>query len=137
MNKSKTEKKYPIFSERLRLQRKANRLTQERVAALLNVERSTYAKYETGQSMPHQETLLGLAELFQVSIDYLLGNVIDKCAPCCELRDDGTLPGLDAEETAILSAFRKLTGEQRDSLLNIAYNYNALNAAIKAAKVGE
>lgn len=131
MGKIDTEKKYPVFSERLRLQRKASGLTQERAAALLNVERSTYAKYETGQSMPHQDTLLAVADLFQVSLDYLFGRAQGE-GITSNLRDDGTLPGLTPKATAMVTVFDKLTAEQQESLLSIAYNYNELNAALKA-----
>ena len=133
MTTEKPAKRYTPFGNRLRQLRSANGLTQERIAALLNVERSTYAKYETGSSMPHQDTLLRLAELFRVSVDYLLGNTANTEGDRNELRDDGTLPGLDPEETAVLTVFRKLTDEQRDVLLTVANQYIALNVALRAA----
>ncbi|MBE6777873.1 MAG: helix-turn-helix transcriptional regulator [Ruminococcaceae bacterium] len=129
----KSVKRYTPFGNRLRQLRSANHLTQERIAALLNLERSTYAKYETGSSMPHQDTLLRLAELFRVSVDYLLGNTPHMEGDRNELRDDGTLPGLDPEETAVLTVFRKLTAEQRSTLLAVANNYVSLNIALRIA----
>lgn len=47
--------------------------TQKDVASFLGVDRSTYTKYETGDSEPNFEILKKLAEYFNVSIDYLLG----------------------------------------------------------------
>ena len=133
MDAPNTTKKPIGFGDRLRQLRRANSLTQERTASLLNVERSTYAKYETNVSMPQQDTLLRLAELFGVSVDYLLGNTATPTASN-ELRGDGTLPGLTQEETAMLTAFRRLSEEQRQTLMAVAHNYNALNAALKTVQ---
>lgn len=135
MTKAMTERKYPVFSERLRLLRKAHGLTQERAAVLLNVERSTYAKYETGQSMPHQDTLLRLTDLFNVSVDYMLGKV-EGGSTAGELREDGSLPGLSAEEAAVLTMARKLTKTQREAWLSIASEFISINAKTKTAKDG-
>ena len=48
-------------------------MLQKDVAALLGIDRTTYAKYESGASEPNYETLLKLAEIFGVSTDYILG----------------------------------------------------------------
>ncbi len=133
MTKKPTQKKHALFGERLRQLRIANGFKQEGLAAHLHIHRSTYTKYENGDSMPNQEILLRLAALFQVSLDYLLGNVnTQRQEASMVLRDDGSVPGLDPEETAMLLAFRLLTPEQRTSVMTVAHNYNALNAAIKA-----
>lgn len=133
MTKKSKEKKHPLFGERLRQLRIAHGFKQEGIAAHLHIHRSTYTKYENGDSMPNQETLLRLAALFQVSLDHLLGNTdTEQQKGIAVLRDDGSVPGLDPEETAMLLAFRRLTPEQRTSVMTVAHNYNALNATIKA-----
>ena len=48
-------------------------MLQKDVAQRLGIDRTTYAKYESGASEPNHETLLKLSELFDVSADYLLG----------------------------------------------------------------
>ena len=53
--------------------RKVNGYTQSEVAELLNVSRSTLSKYEKGLLMPNIENLIKLADLYNVSCDYLLG----------------------------------------------------------------
>lgn len=60
---------------RLRLLRLHNDLTQRQVAEALKLERSTYAYYETGKCQPSLDTLLKLADLYDVSTDYLLGRI--------------------------------------------------------------
>lgn len=59
--------------EQLKILRKRDGLTQAEVAARLGVDRSTYAKYENGQSEPNFEMLQKLADLFRSSADFLIG----------------------------------------------------------------
>lgn len=53
-------------------------LTQEELSKNLNINRATYAHYETGRREPDIETLKLLAKYFNVSVDYLLGNSDDR-----------------------------------------------------------
>lgn len=39
----------------------------------MNVARTSYTAYENGTKQPTLETLINIADLFDVSIDYLLG----------------------------------------------------------------
>ena len=58
--------------ERLKVLRKKEGYTQADVAAKLGIDRSTYAKYETGQSEPNFEMLQKLSDLFHASIEFLI-----------------------------------------------------------------
>ncbi|NLC45033.1 MAG: helix-turn-helix transcriptional regulator [Clostridiales bacterium] len=62
-----------MLSERLKELRKEKDVTQSEVAKELGVDRSTYGKYETGDSVPDLDKLNWLAGYFKVSTDYLLG----------------------------------------------------------------
>lgn len=62
-----------VFRERLLEQRKLNKLTQIDVAGYLGISQPSYIRYEQGKSEPSYENLVKLADLFDVSIDYLLG----------------------------------------------------------------
>lgn len=62
-----------VFQERLIEQRKLNRMTQKQVAVYLNISQPSYIRYENGSSEPSLENLVRLAELFDVSVDFLLG----------------------------------------------------------------
>jgi len=57
---------------RLRYLREKNKLTQKEIAECIGVTRAAYNKYECGVSKPIRK-LKELAELFQVSTDYILG----------------------------------------------------------------
>lgn len=53
--------------------RKADNLTQEEISKKLNIAKSTYCGYELGISEPSLETLIKLADYYDVSLDYLVG----------------------------------------------------------------
>jgi transcriptional regulator with XRE-family HTH domain len=61
------------FGKRLRQLRKEKGLTQAELAKLLSIGESTVSFYESGKRQPDYETLIRLAEVFNVSVDYLLG----------------------------------------------------------------
>ena len=54
--------------------------TQSFVANKIGVARTTYTAYENGTKMPPIDTLSNIAEVFDVSVDFLLGKT-DKAAP--------------------------------------------------------
>ena len=61
------------LSENIRSLRKEHKLTQEQLADALGVTVGAVYKWETGLSMPEIRLLMELADLFEVSVDSLLG----------------------------------------------------------------
>lgn len=61
------------FQETLIEQRKINKLTQREVANVLGITQPSYIRYENGKAEPSLENIVKLADLFDVSVDYLLG----------------------------------------------------------------
>lgn len=59
---------------RLKEARKNARLSQQKVADYIGVSQNTYSYWENGKYNIDNESLKKLSELFNVSIDYLLGN---------------------------------------------------------------
>lgn len=57
---------------RIRNLREDNDMTQAQVGAAINVPQRTYAYYESGQRMIPPHVLCALADLYGVSVDYLL-----------------------------------------------------------------
>lgn len=53
--------------------RKTKGVNQQEVADYIGVDRSTYTRYERGNTNPDPDTLKKLAEYFSVSVDFLLG----------------------------------------------------------------
>ena len=60
------------FNERLKLCRRAKKLTQKQVGEYLGMTPNAYQKYELGTSEPNLKKLIKLADLLDVSLDYLL-----------------------------------------------------------------
>lgn len=64
------------FSEKLiRLRRKAG-LSQEQLAAQLDVTRQSVSKWESGSAVPELGKLIALSDLFGVTIDYLVKDTV-------------------------------------------------------------
>lgn len=61
------------FSDNFRYERKQRGLTQEHIAELLGVSCQAVSKWETGTSCPNISLLPVIADLFGVSVDYLIG----------------------------------------------------------------
>lgn len=61
------------MESRIRQLRKQHGMTLKQLGAELGLAESTVSQYETGKRNPDNETLLKLGELFQVSIDEILG----------------------------------------------------------------
>ena len=68
-----------MLCDQLKYIRKANRFTQQQVADAINIERSTYASYETGRNRPDVATLSRFAIIFGVTVDFIvtLGTAAD------------------------------------------------------------
>lgn len=62
------------FSERLKDLRKQAELTQVDVAEKLGISQPAYASWERGVKKPTQENLVKIAQILNVSVDYLVGN---------------------------------------------------------------
>lgn len=72
-------------------------LRQKDVAQLLNITQMSYSYYERGLREPEIALLIRLAELFNVSVDYLIEN------------ENERLEKLTAEERRVFNKFRQLS----------------------------
>jgi transcriptional regulator with XRE-family HTH domain len=61
------------FAERLKHLRKNKELTQEKLAEVLNISKSSISMYENGNREPDFENLEIIADFFNVDLNYLLG----------------------------------------------------------------
>jgi len=61
-----------MFSSVLKELRKSKNITQEELAQIVGVERSTVGKWESKNIIPPAEMLVNLSKVFETSIDYLL-----------------------------------------------------------------
>ncbi|KYD16970.1 hypothetical protein B4119_3668 [Parageobacillus caldoxylosilyticus] len=61
------------LGERLKYLRKQQHWTQEQLAQYLNISRSQISKWENGDLLPDVQSLQKLSNLYNVSIDFLIG----------------------------------------------------------------
>jgi len=69
-----------VFGKRLKELRVEKELTQEKLGEIFNVRKGTVSNWENGNRFPDENTIIKLADFFNVSIDYLLGRT-DKRQP--------------------------------------------------------
>lgn len=66
------------FAPVIKQLRKERDMTQDQLASLLKVSRSTIGMYETGSREPDFETCEAIADIFNVDMDYLMGRTTTK-----------------------------------------------------------
>ena len=62
-----------IFGKRLREVRKTKGLKQQELADILGISRKSYSYWENGKTEPSFESIVKLADLLDVSLDWLFG----------------------------------------------------------------
>ncbi|MDE6435661.1 MAG: helix-turn-helix domain-containing protein [Lachnospiraceae bacterium] len=67
-----------MFSENLKIIRKEKGMSQEMLAQQIGVVRQTVSKWEKGLSVPDAEMLVRIADLFEVSVENLLGEKLEE-----------------------------------------------------------
>lgn len=61
------------FKENLKNLRLCSALMQKEIAQILNVSVRTFQGWESGRTEPSIEKLIQIADIFEVSLDYLVG----------------------------------------------------------------
>ena len=108
-----------LTGKRLKALREAREWSQADVANLIGVGRTTYLKYENGENKPVRK-LNELANLFNVSIDYLLGN--EKQPALFE-------PQLGKDETRLLNGYRSLNDGGKKIIMDMIGQLNVARAS--------
>lgn len=77
----------------LKTLREKNHLTQEQLAERLQVTRQAVSRWETGETQPNTDTLKLLSQVFDVSINTLLGAPRQLICQCCgmPLKEDSLI----------------------------------------------
>lgn len=101
--------------------RKAKKMTQKDVADILGVDRTTYGKYETGDSDPPTSTIAELCSIFQVSSDYLIGLSNDPSFP--ENKEIAGDVQMSETDRHILESLPELTEEEKAAVNSLINHY--------------
>ena len=106
------------FGELLRELRDDRKLTQKGLAEKICVTVGTISNYENDQHLPDIEKLIMLADLFDVTTDYLLGRAASPCSP------DVFQQRLTPEVTvaSFLKTFQKLSPSRQQALILIMHD---------------
>ena len=78
-----------ILADKIIENRKKNGWSQEELADKLGVSRQSVSKWESAQAVPDMKKVLQLAEVFNVSTDYLLKDEISEASPAAVPVDNG------------------------------------------------
>jgi transcriptional regulator with XRE-family HTH domain len=111
MENTVTETFTSNFTSTLRRLRIQAGYTQSEISHLLNIQRATYCNYENGNRTPPLEIIVALADLYQVSVDYLLRGI--DAVPCTGsnskelLLEFASLPASSQQEALGYIRFRK------------------------------
>ncbi|WP_199624510.1 helix-turn-helix domain-containing protein [Paenibacillus alkalitolerans] len=76
-----------MYGTRIRELRKARGMTMKQLGQRLSLAESTISGYENEIRKPDMDTLLQFADLFEVTVDYLLGRTEQPPAPVSEVRE--------------------------------------------------
>ena len=106
------------FAQRLKECRKNAGYKQWQVADLLNINRTTYTKYETGVSEPSQEVLRKIIEIFGIDYNMLFGSSDALDVGVAE--NPLTVFRLVEEEKELVSLFREMDKQEQLELIKIA-----------------
>ena len=93
------------FTKRLCELREENGIKQSKLAEILNLKPSAISKYETGLTQPGIPTIIKIAEIFNVSVDYLLG--------VSSIKNPYTKENFSPQEAEIITRYRKLSKENK------------------------
>lgn len=108
-----------MFSNRLTLLREERGLTRKEVAEQLNIDQTTYGKYELSKREPDYETLQKLATFYCVSTDYLLGRTEERQNYNINYAEND----LPTEAKVLFRDVKKLTSEQFELVQKIVKEF--------------
>ncbi len=128
-----------LLGARLRKYRIENGYSQNHIANILGIERSTYTYYEVGKTTPVVFDLMRLADLYGTSLDDLLGFHADSSDPLAfgeprtpeknvSHRKDKerylleSVQDLSSEERQLLAYYRSATSSERKEMLESLRN---------------
>lgn len=122
-------------AQKLRLHREACALSQQQVANALNVNRTTYTKYETGKTEPNLITITKLAQIFNIPPIALLPTPAeDSAAPLTDstrvdTSADSPIYQLSKDERALVAYFRAMERDEKRQAMELMANIAKKSAA--------
>lgn len=97
--------------------RKNRDMSQEELADKIGVSQKSISKYEKQDVRPSWEAMINIANLFNVSIDYLLGRVSDPQQISSTVSSPTPMQPLSENASMLLENFEKLCKEDQIYIL--------------------
>lgn len=114
--------------ENLKLYRRKFNLTQSDVAEIINKDRTSIAKYESGAAQPPFTVLRLMAKLYDITIDELCG--IAPVAPLTVRSEDAAdksyntlLSKFDKQEQLMILKFKMMDEEKKRDFMRVLTDY--------------
>lgn len=112
--------KYKGTAERLRHFREACALSQQQVANALNIERSTYTRYELGKTEPNLSSVVKLSAIYNISPTELLPMLEAEDDSASRLKDtvqaNSPIFQLSKDERGLVALYRALNKDEKKQL---------------------
>lgn len=113
-------------AEKLKVLRNAFGMTQDEMAELLGMSRTSFSKYENGAAFPSLDVLRKLAKLYSVSLEYLVydseTHVVLREATTKDEPDPDNLAAyfaqLTPEERMIIMKFRLMQPDEKNDFIS-------------------
>ncbi|MFJ7842037.1 helix-turn-helix domain-containing protein [Lysinibacillus sphaericus] len=103
-----------MLDHRLKIARKAKKLTQEQLAIQVQTTKGTISNYENGYSTPSNEMLVLLAKALNTTTDYLLGNT-DYDIPLNQTEDEASFQAF-ANDPSLQKWYKDLPKNREEDL---------------------
>lgn len=100
--------------------RTENKISQQQIADLFGIDRSTYSSWETGRSTPNAAQLILLAKIYNVSVERLISNNADVFSVASKsfFANDGSfLSQLNDDEIDLILKYRMLDEEEKEKII--------------------
>lgn len=124
---------YKTVGQRLKELRKEKKIKQKDLAKMLNTTKSAISNWETGYNTPKPDSLKDLANIFNVTVDYLLESMDNNI-----VRDTNSIGGYKIEYDHVkLDFIKQISGKDYfakvmyDSSMNLVINKDDIMVASK------
>lgn len=117
---------YPLmYGQRIRQLRKEHKMTQEALAKRLNKAKSTISQYENEINEPDIDTLSQMAQIFNVSIDFISGKSSNRSDHETQDYDYTNDPTVTGELRELLDILNSLPPDKQVDIIQQALTYAA------------
>lgn len=100
--------------------RERAKLNQQNIADVIGVKRSSYAYYETGKSSPKIDALIKIANLYNISVDEILGDLSSPTYKSADNILNSSIPPYeDSEGYRVYDKFNDLSDFEKMMILKM------------------